>query len=82
MNGRKIVGGQAFGKAVVSKQSMLFFGGIDPRTGIVIEHNHELRSKHSGKGVCIPTGQGQHCWIVCNLRVAKVRRGSNRYGKR
>jgi hypothetical protein len=71
MNGRKIVGGQASGKAVVSKQSMSFFGGIDPRTGIVIEHNHELRGQSiAGKVFVFPRGKGSTVgsYVIYGLR--------------
>lgn len=59
MKGRCISPGKASGEAVVSRSPLSFYGGVDPRTGIVIEKGHEL------EGVCVkdkvlvfPQGKG------------------------
>ena len=47
MNGRVIYPGEAEGKALVSKSPVGFYGGVDAKTGMVIEKGHE----HEGKCV-------------------------------
>ena len=43
LRGRKVVGGCAEGEALVTKETISGWGGIDPMTGTVIETHHELR---------------------------------------
>ena len=45
MKGRTIYPGKAEGEAIVSKEPIGFYGGIDMKTGIVIEKGHELEGK-------------------------------------
>ena len=42
LRGRKVVGGCAEGEALVTKETISGWGGIDPMTGTVIETHHEL----------------------------------------
>ena len=36
-----------------------FFGGVDPETGLVVEHGHELEGQSiAGKVLVFPTGKG------------------------
>jgi len=56
---RKVVGGEAIGKAIVSRQPISFFGGVDPKKGVVIEKDHELYGKTiRGKVLVFPYGKG------------------------
>jgi len=43
MKGRMISPGKAEGQAIVSPEPIGFYGGIDIKTGIVIEKGHPLR---------------------------------------
>ena len=43
LHGRGIVGGCAEGEALVTRETISGWGGIDPMTGTVIETRHELR---------------------------------------
>ena len=43
LRGRKVVGGCAEGEALVTRDTISGWGGIDPMTGTVIETHHELR---------------------------------------
>jgi uncharacterized protein len=59
MKGRGISPGKVSGQALVSKEPMSFYGGVDPKTGIVLEKGHAL------EGVCVkdrilvfPCGKG------------------------
>lgn len=45
MKARTIYPGKAEGEAIVSKEPISFYGGIDMKTGIVIERGHELEGK-------------------------------------
>jgi len=59
MRGRSISPGKAQGEALVSKEPIGFYGGIDLKTGIVIEKGHELEGKCvKGKVLVFPQGKG------------------------
>ncbi len=43
----------------MTSQAISFFGGVDPETGIVVEHGHALEGHCiSGKILVFPTGKG------------------------
>jgi len=51
--------GKAMGEAIVSKEPIGFYGGIDAKTGIVIEKGHELEGQSvKGKILVFPKGKG------------------------
>lgn len=57
--GRRIVKGKVKGEALVSKERISFFGGVDPETGDVTEKGHELEGCNVTNRVLIyPTGKG------------------------
>jgi predicted aconitase with swiveling domain len=57
--GRMISPGKAEGEAVVSPEPIGFYGGIDPKTGIVIEKGHPLEGETvTGKILVFPRGKG------------------------
>lgn len=59
IRGRSIYNGKARGLALVTAQSISFFGGIDPETGVVVERGHELEGQCiAGKVLVFPTGKG------------------------
>lgn len=59
MKGRMISPGKAEGEALVSKESIGFYGGIDIETGNVIEKGHELEGKNvKDKILVFPNGKG------------------------
>jgi len=59
MKGRTISLGKAKGEAIVSREPMGFYGGIDPKTGVVIEKGHELEGKSvKDKILVFPQGKG------------------------
>lgn len=59
MKGRMISPGKARGEALVSRAPIGFYGGIDPKTGIVIEKGHELEGKCvKDKILVFPQGKG------------------------
>ncbi len=59
MKGRMISPGKARGEAIVSKEPIGFYGGIDPKNGLVIEKGHELEGKSvKDKILVFPQGKG------------------------
>ena len=59
MKGRMISPGKAEGEAIVSAEPIGFYGGIDAKTGIVIEKGHPLEGKKvTGKILVFPCGKG------------------------
>lgn len=59
IKGHTISKGQAAGPALVSRDSLSFLGGVDPKTGLVIEKGHALYGKSiSGKVLVFPGGKG------------------------
>jgi predicted aconitase with swiveling domain len=59
VKGRMINPGKARAKAIVSKEPIGFYGGINAKTGIVIEKGHELEGESvKGKVLVFPCGKG------------------------
>ena len=59
MNGRMISPGKAKAEAIVSTEPIGFYGGIDAKTGIVIEKGHMLEGQCvTGKVLVFPCGKG------------------------
>lgn len=59
LQGRCVNPGRAEGEALVSREPLSFYGGVDPKTGIVIEKGHELEGKCvKGKILVFPSGKG------------------------
>ena len=59
MKGRMISPGKAEGEAIVSTESIGFYGGIDINTGIVIEKGHMLEGQSvKDKILVFPNGKG------------------------
>ena len=57
--GRKIFKGTVEGEAIVTKDGISFYGGVDPETGKVVESGHELEGQSiTGKVFVFPTGKG------------------------
>lgn len=63
LHGRGIVGGVAEGEALVTRERISGWGGIDPRTGTVIETRHELSGQSfAGKVLVFPGAKGSSGW--------------------
>jgi len=59
MKGRTISPGKVEGEAIVSKEPLGFYGGINIKTGIVIEKGHPLEGKSvKNKILVFPCGKG------------------------
>jgi predicted aconitase with swiveling domain len=56
---RKVSKGTARGEALISRESLSFLGGVDAKTGIVIEKGHPFEGKSiAGKVIIFPKGKG------------------------
>ena len=63
IRGRKVVGGVAEGEALVTSEQISGWGGVDPRTGTVVETRHELRGQSfAGKVLVFPGAKGSSGW--------------------
>jgi predicted aconitase with swiveling domain len=72
LKGRKIYKGLAEAEAIVTKEGISFYGGIDPDTGKVVEVGHELEGKSvSGKVLVFPSGKGSTVGSYTMYRMKK-----------
>jgi len=59
MKGRTIMTGKAAGPALVSRTPISFYGGVDAKTGVIIEKGHELEGQCvNGTILVFPCGKG------------------------
>ena len=73
LRGRKVVGGYAEANAIVSKDPVSFYGGIDPETGIVIEPGHSACGQCiTGKVFVFPKGKGSTVGSYVIYRMKKL----------
>jgi predicted aconitase with swiveling domain len=72
LEGRKIYKGIAEGEAIVTKDGISFYGGVDPDTGKVVEVGHELEGQSiTGKILIFPTGKGSTVGSYTMYRMKK-----------
>lgn len=72
LKGRKISKGKASGIALVSNQTISFYGGVDPNTGVIVEKGHDLNGKSiAGKVFIFPNGSGSTVASYTLLRLKK-----------
>jgi len=63
LHGRKVVGGTAAGEALVTRDTISGWGGIDPQTGVIVELRHELRGQSfKDKILVFPGAKGSSGW--------------------
>jgi uncharacterized protein len=63
LHGRCVVPGFAEGEALVTRQQVSGWGGIDSRTGTIVETRHELRGvSFAGKVLVFPGAKGSSGW--------------------
>jgi hypothetical protein len=63
LRGRKVVGGYAEGEALVTRDTISGWGGINPMKGTVIETRHELRGQSfKDKILVFPGAKGSSGW--------------------
>ena len=63
LRGRCVVPGVAEGQALVTRECISGWGGIDSRTGTIVETRHELRGvSFAGKVLVFPGAKGSSGW--------------------
>jgi hypothetical protein len=63
LHGRKVVGGCAEGEALVTRQTISGWGGVNPMQGTIIETRHELRGQSfKDKVLVFPGAKGSSGW--------------------
>ncbi len=73
LTGRKVMGGVAEGEALVSMDSVSFYGGVDPVTGIIIDPGHSCKGENiTGKVFVFPTGKGSTVGSYVIYRMKKL----------
>ena len=72
LHGRKVVGGYAEGEALVTKNTISGWGGVNPMEGIIIERRHQLRGQSfKGKVLVFPGAKGSSGWSI-TFHIARV----------
>ena len=65
IRGRKVVGGVCEGEALVTRQAISGWGGVNALKGEIIETHHELRGQSfAGKVLVFPGAKGSSGWSV------------------
>ncbi|MFX0124938.1 MAG: DUF126 domain-containing protein [Candidatus Hodarchaeota archaeon] len=76
LTGRKIYQGKVEGEALVTKDSISFYGGVDPETGIVVEKGHELEGVDTTDKILVfPLGKGSTVGSYVIYQMAKTGKG-------
>ncbi|MFA5049784.1 MAG: DUF126 domain-containing protein [Candidatus Micrarchaeia archaeon] len=72
--GRMISTGIVAGEVLISKDPISFLGGVDPKTGIVIERGHSIEGKCiADKILVFPRGKGSTVGSYVMLQLRKNR---------
>jgi predicted aconitase with swiveling domain len=73
LRGRRVVGGYAEGEALVSRDPVSFYGGVDPKTGVVTEPGHSVCGQRiTGKVFVFPRGKGSTVGSYVIYRMRKL----------
>lgn len=73
LEGRRIFGGKARGRALVSRQSISFYGGVNPDTGVIEEEGHPLQGQSVRDRVLVfPRGRGSTVGSYTLYRMRKA----------
>ncbi|MFH1234494.1 MAG: DUF126 domain-containing protein [Candidatus Diapherotrites archaeon] len=73
LKGRTIYAGKAEGEALVSKDPLSFYGGVNLEKGIVVEKGHCLEGKNiAGKILVFPNGKGSTVGSYAIYRLKKA----------
>lgn len=69
---RKISKGHAKGEVIITKDPLSFLGGVDPKTGVIVDSGHELYGeKITSKILVIPSGKGSTVGSYVIFQMAK-----------
>lgn len=63
IRGRKVVGGVCEGEALVTRQTISGWGGVNPMKGEIIENHHELQGRSFAEKILVfPGAKGSSGW--------------------
>lgn len=63
LRGRAVTPGIAEGEALVTRDTISGWGGVDPRTGTITERRHELSgTSFAGRVLVFPGAKGSSAW--------------------
>jgi predicted aconitase with swiveling domain len=72
MKCRKIAKGCATGEIIFSPEPISFFGGVDPKTGVILDQSNPLKGKSvKDKILVFPTGKGSTVGSYVIYQLAK-----------
>ena len=72
LHGRVVRPGSAEGEALVSPAPISFLGGVDPKTGVILDQNHPLKGESiADKILVFPHGKGSTVGSYTILRLAR-----------
>ncbi len=72
VRGHGVSGGVAEGSALVSRQNLSFWGGLNPKTGLIIDKRHELYGQQvRGKVLVFPYGKGSTTGAIVFLEAVR-----------
>ena len=72
IRGRGLVEGTAKGEILVTSEPISFYGGVDPRSGRIVDKKHALYGKSiAGKILVFPYGKGSTVGSYVILSLAK-----------
>lgn len=78
LKGRGVANGIAEGEALVTKQNLSFWGGLDPNTGLIIDKRHELFGKCvANKVLVFPYGKGSTTGAIVLLEAVRCGKNPN-----
>ncbi|MFP3951475.1 MAG: DUF126 domain-containing protein [Candidatus Bathyarchaeia archaeon] len=73
LKGRRVVGGYGEGKALVSREPISFYGGVDPSTGYITEPGHGCYGECLKDRIFVfPTGKGSTVGSYAIYRMKKM----------
>ena len=76
LTGRKIFKGKISGEALVSSDSISFYGGVDPDSGVIVEKGHNLEGQSvTDKILVFPSGKGSTVGSYVLYQMAKTNKG-------
>jgi predicted aconitase with swiveling domain len=73
ISGCCVVPGKASGEVLATAQSISFWGGVDPQTGLINDPRHELFKRSvAGKILVFPHGKGSSTGSLMMLELARI----------
>jgi len=73
IKGRGVIGGKAEGVALVSRETIQGWSGVDDETGVIIEEGHPFKGYTiAGKVLVLSGGKGSNGWS-CHFHEARLK---------